>query len=590
MGVIDGLSAENFLIQVIEDDRDALLLMREHLEADGFKVIDSGNGPVAVDTFDRVVPDAVIIDVHGDPFGGVETCRAIRRLPEGRSVPVLMVISLDDMETVSQAFDAGATHFITRPVNMVLLGYRVKYMLRAGEAFKKVMHQQEQIEQLSFFDHLTGLANRDTFKSALAHAIEEWADPSRTMAVLLMDLDRFKTINDTLGRDIGDQLIKGVARRIRTCIRKTDAFSRLQRRYARCAISRQGGDEFSIMLPGLEMPEDSGRVARRISEVLATPFILEGREVFITASIGISIFPIDGQDADALLKHADMAMYHAKERGKNCFQFYKKSLNVKARERFIFENEVRKAVIGRSFMLYYQPQVSMAHGTIIGGEALTRWDHPRLGMVSPGKFIPVIEEMGLIIPFTDWLIETIGRQQREWRQAGILDAHIAMNISSKQFAQQKIPDKISEALKINDIDASTFELELTESVLARQNRETISVLNRLKRMGLAISADDFGTGYSSLVYLKNFPIDIVKIDRFFIKDILTSDNDATIVRAIIAMAHSMDIKVVAEGIEEREQFDLLYEMGCDFGQGYFFSPALRPEVFSEMLFNKEVLC
>lgn len=578
------------LIHIINNDENGRSQVCNHLEKNGLRVEGTVNGAVGVKAFAQLQPDAVIIDVKAPGCDGFETCRAIRRSPAGRNVPILMVTSFDDVNAIDQAFDAGATHFITRPINLMVLAYRVKYMLRVGDAFEKVLNQQKQIEQLAFYDHLTGLANRKTFKKTLVRAIDDCREKDSTMAVLVLDLDRFKNINDTLGHQVGDLLIQNVAERIRTCIRKTDAFGRLSERYARCAISRQGGDEFSIMLPALEMPEDSGRVARRINEMLAEPFHVDGRKVFISTSIGISIFPMDGYDAEVLMKHADMAMYHAKENGKNCFQFYTEDLNITAREKFEFENDVRTAVTREEFIIYYQPQVSMTTGGIVGAEALTRWKHSTHGMVSPAKFIPVVEEMGLIIPFTDWLIRTVGRQQNQWKRDDIQETRIAINISSKQFSQQNIPDKISETLIINGFGAHALELELTESVLAEQNQDTISVLNCLKRMGLAISADDFGTGYSSLVYLKNFPIDIVKIDRFFIKDILSSKQDATIVQAIIAMAHSMGMKVVAEGIEEKEQFDVLCQMGCDFGQGFLFSPAVSPAVFSKMLMNKAVLC
>ncbi len=283
------------------------------------------------------------------------------------------------------------------------------------------------------------------------------------------------------------------------------------------------------------------------------------------------------------MKHADLAMYHAKERGKNGFQFYKKSLNIKAKERLEFENDVRKAVKNEEFTLYYQPQVNIGDGSIIGAEALTRWKHSHRGMVSPADFIPAIEELGLIIPFTDWVINQTGKQQAAWQQEGLPTTRIAINISSKNFIHQNIPDKITKMLQIHNLNPRFLELELTESVLAEQSIETIAVLQKMKKLGLAISVDDFGTGYSSLVYLKTFPIDIVKIDRFFIKDILTSHQDAAIVKAIIAMAQSMEIKVIAEGIEEKEQFDLLQKMGCTYGQGFLFSSAVPPETFAQMI-------
>ena len=403
------------------------------------------------------------------------------------------------------------------------------------------------------------------------------------LAVLFMDLDRFKLINDTLGHHAGDYLLKNVAERISLCVRDTDSFGRLNKKNSKHYISRLGGDEFTILLPRLNDPEDAGRVARRINKKLSEPFFLNETEVHVSASIGISIFPFDGTDAERLMKHADLAMYHAKERGKSNFQYYKKSLNIKAKEQLEFENDVRKAVANSEFEFYYQPQIDLKNGTIVGAEALARWQHGIRGAVSPVKFVPAIEELGLIVPFTDWVIRQIGMQQREWQYQGLSAKRIAINISSKQFVHQNIPHKISEVIRDFNLEPQLLELELTESVLAEQSGETLSVLREIKNMGISISVDDFGTGYSSLVYLKTFPIDIVKIDRFFIKDILTSQQDSAIVKAIIAMAHSMNMKVVAEGIEEKGQCTLLQEMGCDFGQGFLFSPAVPERDFSQML-------
>lgn len=577
------------LIQVVDDDRASRIVMGACLEKVGFRVADAENGLIALAEFKKLKPDAVLLDVVMPELDGFDTCLAIRKLPEGEHTPILMVTGLEDMDSINRAFEAGATDFITKPINWAILQYRVKYMLRASNAFHDVIDKQKQIQELAFFDQLTGLANRTMFRETLENAMLKSAEEGSLLGVMFMDLDRFKRINDTLGHDIGDLLLKSVAERIRSSIRETDSFSRFQKNYVKSYISRQGGDEFAMMLPRLQEPEDAGRVGRRINEALAKAFSIKDHELFISVSIGISIFPFDGTDVHTLMKHADLAMYHAKEKGKNSFKFYKKSLNIKARERLKFENYVRRAVAKEEFTLYYQPQVLMCDGTIIGAEALSRWEHKRLGRVSPAKFIPAIEELGLIIPFTDWVIRQAGTHQLAWNRTGMPSTRIAVNISSKHFMEQNIPDKIAKILHTNNLSPNFLELELTESVLAEQNTDTLSILRQLKEMGLSISVDDFGTGYSSLVYLKTFPIDIVKIDRFFIKDILTSHKDASIVKAIIAMAHSMDMKVIAEGIETREQFDLLREMGCDFGQGFLFSPAVPSEDFSQMVFNGATL-
>jgi len=573
------------LILVVDDDLTSRLLMRSSLEKAGFRVQEAADGLIALSLFEEVAPAAVLLDVMMPKLDGFDTCRAIRKLPGGDNTPILMVTGMEDVGAIHSSFEAGATDFISKPINWTILNYRVKYMLRASEAFLDVIDKQQQIQELAFFDHLTGLANRTLFTDTLEISLAECADEESQLAVLFMDLDRFKTVNDTLGHHVGDMLLKGVADRISQSIRETDLFSRLKQRQSKSFISRVGGDEFIIMLPRLKEPEDAGRVATRIKEILATPFFIDDHEIYITASTGISVFPLDGTDSDTLIKHADIAMYHAKERGKNGFQYYKKALNIKAGKRLQFENDVRKAVASNGFMLHYQPQVELRNGKIVGAEALARWQHESHGPVSPVDFIPVVEELGLIPPFTEWVIREVAAQRSQWREQGFTEQRLAVNISSKHFVQQKLPETFAEVLGTHDLDAIMLELELTESVLAQTDSETLEILAQLKKLNLTISVDDFGTGYSSLVYLKTFPIDIVKIDRFFIKDILTSEQDASIVRAIIALAHSMGIKVIAEGIEEKAQYELLCEMECDYGQGFLFSPAVPAESLAQMFID-----
>lgn len=572
------------LIQVVDDDLATRLLMRASLEKAGFRVVEAENGLVAVTEFEKLRPDAILLDVMMPKLDGFDTCRAIRRHPDGMHTPILMVTGLEDLESIHHSFNSGATDFITKPINWPVLNYRVKYMLRASEAFHDVIDKQRQIQELAFFDHLTGLANRTMFKDSLEMILAESAAEETQLAVLFMDLDRFKTINDTLGHHIGDILLKNVAERINSCIRNSDSFSRLNKSEAKSYVSRLGGDEFTIMLPRLINPEDASKVAQRINKSLAESFKIEGHEIFISASIGISIFPLDGTDAEALMKHADLAMYHAKERGKNGFQFYKKSLNIKAMERLNFENDIRKAVANEEFMLWYQPQINMQDGRIIGAESLTRWHHPSLGQVPPSAFIPSIEELGLTVPFTDWVIRQARTQQHYWHSAGMRPIQVAINISSKHFIQQQLPTKLKKVIEDKNAPCS-FEIEITESVLAEQSGETLKILEYIKELGVTVSVDDFGTGYSSLMYLKNFPIDSIKIDRFFVKDIINSPQDAAIVQAIVAMAQSLEMTVIAEGIETCEQFRMLRDMGCDIGQGYLFSPAIPAEAFAKLVLD-----
>ncbi len=575
-------------VLIVDDDLPARMLMRASLLKGGFRVIEAQNGIEAVDLFTIEHPDAILMDVMMPELDGFGACRAIRNCDGGDHIPILMVTGLEDIESINRAYDSGATDFITKPINWTVLNYRVKYMLRASQAFFDVVDKQKKIQELAFFDQLTGLANRTLFKETLTDVLSVSKDSGTLVAVLVLDIDRFKTINDTLGHEIGDLLLKNIGRRIHTAISTSDIFSRSPLRHIDNYIARQGGDEFAIMLPNLVDPEQAGRLAGRINDCFADLFI-EGQEIFISSSIGISIYPLDGSAAEELIKNADIAMYHAKERGKNCFQYYEKSLNISAYERLSFENDIRKGIANEEFELFFQPQINMADGRIIGAEALTRWYHHERGAVSPGAFIPVIEELGLIEPFTDWVIRSAARHQKTLQDNGFFNLTVAVNISSRQFVQQQIPQKIKNVFLQYNLSCDFLELELTESVLAEQNAETLEILRALKEMGLSISVDDFGIGYSSLVYLKSFPIDIIKIDRFFIKDIMTNHQDASIVKAIIAMAKSMSMLVIAEGIETADQYYLLREMGCDIGQGFLFSKAISSSDFIELIKTGQIL-
>jgi diguanylate cyclase (GGDEF)-like protein len=582
----DLAASENPLILAVDDDEAIRMLMEAALGGFGFRVQVVENGREAVDAFEKLNPHAILMDVNMPEMDGFTACKTIRSLPNGEHVPVLMMTGLEDVESIDRAFVAGATDFVSKPINWTVLKYRIKYMLRASAAFNDVILQQKQIQELAYYDHLTGLANRTMFRENLIREVEN-CGKKELLAVLFMDLDRFKLVNDSLGHKAGDTLLRQVAERIKTSIRRTDGLGWLKEDAKQVMVSRQGGDEFTVLLPNLKAPDNAGLVAKRINEKLSRVFYIDDHEVFISSSIGISLFPLDGNDAESLIANADLAMYHAKAIGGSRFQFFEQALNIQAKKRLEFENDLRKAVIGDKITLFYQPQVSLLDGRIVGAEALSRWHNPRMGNVSPAEFIPAIEEMGLVVPFTDWVIREAGRRLLEWYDQGIEAIRIAVNISSKHFVEQEIPDKIIKMLNAHNLPSSCLEVELTESVMAAQGSQTLDILNRLKEIGLTISVDDFGTGYSSLSYLKTFPVDVVKIDRFFIKDILTGKKDESIVKAMISMAHSMDMKVVAEGIETRKQLALLHRMGCDYGQGFLFSPAVPRDEFSGMLKAKK---
>ncbi len=434
---------------------------------------------------------------------------------------------------------------------------------------------EEQIRSLAYYDGLTGLPNRTFYKEILSRALTIAQRYRRNLATLFVDLDAFKRINDTLGHDAGDHLLQEVATRLTNGVRKSDSVARSDKEEALDAVSRLGGDEFIVLLNELSRTEDAAIAANRILADLSQPFKLSGQEVFITASIGISVYPSDGTDADSLLKAADIAMYHAKNQGKNNFQFYAESMNAATLERLNLENELHRAIERNEFFLQYQPKLDARSRKVVGVEALIRWKHPDKGMISPAEFIPLAEESGMIVRIGEWVLNTACRQNKSWREMGLPSVSISVNLSNRQFSHKDLIETVTRALKDVGMDPLHLELEITESTVMQNPEKAIATLKQFKEMGIRISIDDFGTGYSSLNYLRRIQFDSLKIDRSFVMNINTSPDDAAIVRAIIAMAHSLKLTVIAEGVETEEQFAFLRELDCDEVQGYLFSKPLH---------------
>jgi diguanylate cyclase (GGDEF)-like protein/PAS domain S-box-containing protein len=436
---------------------------------------------------------------------------------------------------------------------------------------------EEMIRHLAYFDALTGLPNRmlfdDRLAQALAHSRRRGA---RGLAVMFLDLDRFKTINETLGHGAGDELLRTVASRLSGVLREEDTVARL------------GGDEFLFLLPEIDDVEDAARVARKVLAELVTPFSVHGHELHVTASVGIAMFPHDGGDAETLVRNADSALYRAKEQGGNRCQLYAPAMNAIAFKRLVLENSLRRAIERGELRLHYQPLVSLHDGTYVGVEALIRWEHPELGLVSPAEFIPLAEETGLIVQLTHWVLHTACRQMKEWQDAGVELATVSVNISAQHFSAANLPVAVSEALAAAGLDGRHLCLELTESVMMENVEETIATLLELKKLEVKISIDDFGTGYSSLSYLKRLPIDTLKIDQSFVRNTPADADDAAIAMLIISMAHSLDLSVVAEGVETEEQMRLLRSQQCDIMQGYLVSRPLPGAEMTEMLFTRDV--
>jgi diguanylate cyclase (GGDEF)-like protein/PAS domain S-box-containing protein len=442
---------------------------------------------------------------------------------------------------------------------------RDEALLRVGRSIGSQVGQfiarKEAELHLTFFanhDALTGLPNRTMFGERLAQALSRAQRNARMIAVLFLDLDRFKVINDTLGHDAGDRLLQQAAVRLGECLRENDT------------IARQGGDEFVVLVEDMTDTAQAAGIAQKILEAVAQPYQLSGQEFHVTASIGVSVYPEDGGDVQTLLKHADIAMYRAKDGGKNTFQFYSAQANLHSIERLALETDLRRALERDELRLHYQPKIDSRSGHIAGVEALLRWQHPLRGAVSPAEVIALAEETGLIVAIGDWVIRTACRDARQWAAHGLPAIPVAVNLSARQFGRDDLADAVRDILEESGLEATRLELEITESAVMENAERAAVVLDRLHGMGLRVALDDFGTGYSSLGYLKRFPVDCVKIDRSFIKDIPDDEDDAAITRAVIAMAHSLRLKVVAEGVETAEQVRFLQEHGCDEMQGFRF--------------------
>jgi len=692
-------------VLVVDDDLAGLLMASEALTSAGFEVIEAEDGLEAVEQFDKHHPDLVVMDVVMPRMNGFDSCALIRKSEGGEHVPILMITGLDDVDSIQKAYEAGATDFVTKPINFFLLPYRIRYMMRSAknaddlrasqirldkaqriaklghwewlldndafiwsnecenilqspslgdelDGFLETIHEddrslvasvlerarsdsgrfnlefrtlankqdniriihveaepesdnhmvgtiqditertnaEEQIHNLAYFDLVTGLPNRAHLYDMISLSLKRGAKQSSKFALLFLDLDHFKQVNDTLGHNAGDLLLRQVSSRLKEAIRKTDGVSRSEENTSKTpteAIARLGGDEFVVLIDQVDRVEDAAYIARRICKSLAKSFNLDGNEVRITTTIGISLFPEDGEDADKLLKHADVAMYHAKEQGRNGYQFYSQSIHQLALERFALERDLRKALETDGLYLEYQPKIALKNNELTGLEALVRWNHPERGSVSPADFIPLAEETGLIVPIGEWVLETACEQMVKWMEAGLPPFIMAVNCSSIQLVRTDMASVIKTVLENTGLNPAYLEIELTESLLLENVEEGINILQALKDLGLHVSIDDFGTGFSSLSYLKRLPVDKLKIDQSFIKDLTTDPGDAAIVTSMITLAHNLELTVIAEGVENTEQLGFLRAERCDEIQGYLVSRPMPGDSFSDWLLERE---
>jgi diguanylate cyclase (GGDEF)-like protein len=686
---------------VADDDPVVCAFAAAALRSLGFEVQEAPDGASALEAAQRSMPDLIVLDVRMPRMDGFEACEALRQLPGGAEVPILIVTGSDDFPCIDRAFEAGATDFIMKPINLHLLQHRVRFQMRASHAFRevhktlgelrasehrlarsqqlarlgewewdvegdclllseqameiigceacrpttlatflescvypddrelaekqlleasqavsnvefdhravdgeRVVHHfleatesvpgggrtlvgtvqditdrrqaEERIRQLAFFDSLTGLPNRRVLEERLTRAIA-YSDRSKTqLALLFLDLDRFKRINDTLGHMAGDELLKEVAEILLASVRGADSLggspsnSRPQ-----SSVARFGGDEFGIVLSGLRDAQDAGKVARRLGDLLRKPFILQGREVKVTASIGIATYPADADDAEALFRSADMAMYHAKENGRDSYQFFSASMNEAALRAMNMELTLAEALEQDRLLLHYQPLVKTGSGEIVAAEALIRMRGDGGKLVPPGAFIPVAEESGLIVPLGTWVLRTACAQLARWRSDGWANGRICVNVSTLQLQRRDFIATVGNAISDAGLEPQAVELEITEGIFVEERSgETIQ---QLRQMGVSVALDDFGTGFSSLSYLKRVPVDTIKIDRAFIREI--ESGGGTLVTAIIALARQLGCEVVAEGIETAEELEFVTQHQCDLVQGFHLARPVPEDEF-----------
>ena len=514
--------------------------------------------------------DIILLDLGLPDAQGLEAIRRAHAAAPG--VPVVVLTGLDDESLAVQALQQGAQDYLIKgQIETRGLLRSLRYAIERKTMESAALAMARQMAHSAEHDFLTGLPNRMLLNDRVGQAIALAARHVKKVAVLFLDLDGFKHINDSLGHQVGDKLLQSIAKRLVDCIRGSDS------------VSRQGGDEFVVLLLELEHAEDAAVTARRMLQAVAQPHSIGQHDLHVTASIGVSVYPDDGLDADTLIKNADTAMYQAKENGRRSFQFFKPAMNVRAVERQFIEEGLRGALERQEFALHYQPKVNLTTGAITGAEALIRWTHPARGSISPADFIPVAEDCGLILPIGAWVLREACAQARIWMDAGLPVASMAVNVSAMEFRAENFLENLFAVLAETGLDPKSLELELTESVLMKHAASAAAILQTLRESGMRVTVDDFGTGYSSLSYLRKFPVDALKIDQSFIRQISSAGNDTVIVKAVIGMGRSLKLRVIAEGVEKLEELAFLRAYRCDEAQGYYFSRPVPPQQFAMLL-------
>ncbi|WP_447968201.1 putative bifunctional diguanylate cyclase/phosphodiesterase [Nitrospira sp. M1] len=498
--------------------------------------------------------DIILLDLNLPDSIALDTLRELRQTHA--CAAILIMSGMQDEALAVQAVQSGAQDYLIKgQINSQALSRAIRYAVERHRV-------QEQVTYQAHYDHLTGLANRGLFYERLHYALARCNRNDAAIALLFLDLDHFKAINDTFGHEYGDIVLKTVASRLRKCIREVDTGVRM------------GGDEFAVLIDEVVSVDNVGTIAQRLLDLIAQPMVVLERELHITGSVGVTIYPWDCASAQDLLKHSDTAMYRAKAQGGNNFQFYTAGMQTSPLDRTTIDVELRRALTKGEFLLHYQPQMDLRTQHIVGMEALLRWQHPYQGMISPINFIPKAEESGIIVPIGEWVLKTASVQAKKWESEGLPVPPISVNLSARQVHQRSLPASVEQILQATQLDPQYLQVELTESFLIHETPSTLSTLRDLKAMGVQIYIDDFGVGYASLRYLKVFPLDGLKLDQSLIKDLDTDMNNAAIVKAILALAHTLGLKVIAEGVETQSQAEFLTEHGCDAIQGYWVTPPI----------------
>ncbi|HLM59724.1 MAG TPA: EAL domain-containing protein [Pyrinomonadaceae bacterium] len=585
-------------ILIVDDEPFVRNLLREILSED-YECVDAGSAEEAlallrIETFNLVISDIQMVGINGLDMIPL----VIKLAPD---ICIIMISGMQNIESPIKAMRAGAFDYITKPFDFEHVEAIVKraienqslrltkklydnhleeqVVLRTAELHEEIIERQraeEKVNRMAYYDSLTNLPNPALFKDRLTHELGKPRNSRKMSAVIFLALDRFKNIGDTLGHSIGDELLRLFAERLANLIRKTDTAAYF------------GGSEFALLATEISSVEDCVKIAQKIKHSLIKPFNCAGHELYITVTFGISLAPNDGGDCQTLLKNASTSLHRARQIGNDTYQFYTVGMHELALKSLSLENSLRRGLEREEFVLWYQPQICAESGKITGTEALVRWQHPELGFVSPLEFIPIAEATGLIVPLGEWVLRTACEQNVAWQRAGYTDLRVGVNISLRQFQQSNLTETISRILADSGLEPQYLELELTESLLMENRQVTVETLRELRNLGIKISIDDFGSGYSSLAYLKNLPLDTLKIDRTFVTDISGDSCDAAIIKTIITLARNLRLKTIAEGVETKEQSTILSALGCDEMQGYLFSKPLAAEALENILKERQI--